>query len=147
MEYAVGVLLALAISLLPTFVRFDRDRAFYPTLMIVIASYYDLFAIMGGSARALLLESIVMAAFVSVAIIGFRFNLWLVAAALLAHGIFDFIHARIISNPGAPAWWPGFCLGYDVAAAGYLAWILRRKSRGRLAEERGEDLTPKPLSD
>jgi len=125
MEYAVGVLLAVAISLLATYVRFDRDRAFYPTLMIVIASYYDLFAIMGGSVRALLLESIVTAAFVSVAIIGFRFNLWLVAAALLAHGVFDFIHARIISNPGVPAWWPGFCLGYDVAAAGCLAWILR----------------------
>src|ERR1700704_2776876 len=44
MEYTVGVALALGISSLATVVGLDRDRAFYPTLMIVIASYYGLFA-------------------------------------------------------------------------------------------------------
>jgi hypothetical protein len=33
----------------------------------------------------------------------------------------------LIQNPGVPAWWPGFCLTYDIAAAGYLAWILRSR--------------------
>lgn len=28
--------------------EFDRDRAFYPFLMIVIASYYGLVAVMSG---------------------------------------------------------------------------------------------------
>ena len=32
-----------------------------------------------------------------------------------------------------PAWWPGFCLTYDVAAAGYLAWILRSRLPARPA--------------
>jgi hypothetical protein len=125
MEYAIGIGLALAVSALATAVGFDRDRAFYPVVAIVIASYYGLFAIMGGSTATLMTESIPIAAFVLVAILGFKFNLWLVVAALLAHGIFDFIHAHFIPNPGVPAWWPGFCLTYDVAAAGYLARILR----------------------
>jgi hypothetical protein len=30
-------------------VGFDRDRAFYPTLQVVIASYYVLFAVMSDS--------------------------------------------------------------------------------------------------
>jgi hypothetical protein len=34
------VVLALGISFLATVVGLDRDRAFYPTLMSVIASYY-----------------------------------------------------------------------------------------------------------
>ena len=49
MEYIVGIVLALTTTILATIVRLDRDRAFYPTLMIVIASYYGLFAVMGGS--------------------------------------------------------------------------------------------------
>ena len=38
MEYLVGVTLAFGISCFSTLVRFDRDRAFYPTILIVIAS-------------------------------------------------------------------------------------------------------------
>ena len=37
----------------------DRDRAFYPVVTIVIASYYALFAVMGASTHALILESLV----------------------------------------------------------------------------------------
>ena len=116
----------MSISLLATFVGFDRDRAFYPTLLIVIASHYGLFAVMGGSIQALEKESIVIAGFLLASILGFTFNLWLVVGALFAHGIFDFFHAHFISNPGVPAWWPMFCLAYDITAGGYLAWLLIR---------------------
>lgn len=126
MEYILGVGLALAVSVLATCVGFDRDRVFYPTLMIVIASYYALFAVMGGSIQVLATESIVILGFLLVSILGFRRNLWIVAGALFAHGIFDFFHDHLISNPGVPVWWPMFCLTYDVVAATYLAWLLHR---------------------
>ena len=126
MEYLVGVFLALAVSLSATFVGFDRDRAFYPTLMIVIASYYGLFAVMSESVQALIMESVVIAGFFLVSILGFKLNLWFLVGALFAHGIFDFIHARVIANSGVPVWWPMFCLAYDITAAGYLAWLLSR---------------------
>ena len=133
MEYAIGIALALSVSALATATGLDRDRAFYPVVAIVIASYYGLFAIMGGSTATLMTESIVIAAFVAISILGFKFNLWLVIAALLAHGVF-FIHAHLIPNPGVPAWWPGFCLTYDIAAAGYLAWILKSRGETTLAQ-------------
>ena len=38
MEYLIGTGLALSVSLLARFVGLDRDRAFYPTVLIVIAS-------------------------------------------------------------------------------------------------------------
>lgn len=51
MDYFIGVILAFAISFIfGTVVGFDRSRAFYPVVMIVIASYYALFALMGGDA-------------------------------------------------------------------------------------------------
>ena len=126
MPYLMGLVLALAAGGYATAMRLDRDRAFYPTVMMVIASYYVLFAVMGGSSRALVVESLIAGVFVLAASLGFRSSLWLVVAALAAHGGMDFVHARFVVNPGVPAWWPAWCGAYDVAAAGYLAWRLAR---------------------
>ena len=126
MGYAVGLVLALFVSAFARLVGFDRDRAFYPTVLIVIAAYYVLFAAMGGSGRVMIVELLVAAVFVVAASLGFRRSLWLVVVALAAHGVQDFFHARLVANPGVPAWWPAFCGTYDVVAAGYLAWRLTR---------------------
>ncbi len=125
MALIIGISLALAVGGFATAVRLDRDRAFYPTVMIVIAFYYVLFAVMGASTQALVLESLVAAGFLLAAVSGFRSTLWIVVAALAAHGIFDLVHGAAISNPGVPLWWPEFCLTYDVTAAAYLAWLLK----------------------
>jgi hypothetical protein len=121
----VGALLAFAVGLFATGIGLDRDRAFYPVVAIVIASYYALFAVMGASTHALVLESLVGTVFLAAAVSGFKSSLWLVVAALAAHGIFDLGHGTVISNPGVPSWWPHFCLAFDVTLAAYLAWRLR----------------------
>jgi hypothetical protein len=125
MEYLIGIVLALAISGGATLVGFDRDRAFYPTVMIVIAFLYGLFAIMAGAPNALFGESVPIALFVFASVIGFKRNLWIIVAALIGHGLFDLVHGRLIWNPGVPAWWPGFCGAYDVTAGAYLACFLK----------------------
>jgi hypothetical protein len=43
--------------------EFDRDRSFAPTVLIVIASYYVLFAVHGGSSQALVVESVAAGGF------------------------------------------------------------------------------------
>lgn len=126
MELLIGVILGLSVCLFATVVGLDRDRAFYPTVMIVIAAYYALFAVMGGSTQALMNELIVIIMFVGVTIAGFKYSLWLVVAALAAHGVFDFTHGHLFENPGVPLWWPHFCLAADVAIAAYLAMLLLR---------------------
>jgi len=122
---AVGAFLAFAVGLMATGVGLDRDRAFYPTVTIVIAFLYGLFAVIGTSTHALVLESLVGIVFLAAALSGFRSSLWIVVVALAAHGIFDLAHGRVISNPGVPSWWPPFCFSYDVTAAAYLAWLLK----------------------
>ena len=47
MEYLVGAALALVVCLSAGAAGFDRDRSFYPVILIVIASYYLLFAVLG----------------------------------------------------------------------------------------------------
>jgi hypothetical protein len=123
----IGVLLALGVSLLAWAAGFDRDRSFYPTVLCVVASYYVLFAAMGGSIQVLVAELVTMTVFALVAFLGFKSNLWWVAAALAGHGGFDFVHGFVVQNPGMPTWWPPFCAGYDVAAGAILAALLKSR--------------------
>ena len=123
MDIMIGIAMAVAVGLFTSVVGLERDRALYPVVMIVIASYYDLFAVMAGGS-ALAAEAMVSVLFVAAATIGFRTNLWIVVAALVAHGIFDAVHGLLIDNTGVPSWWPLWCLSYDVAAGAYLAWRL-----------------------
>lgn len=129
MEYLIGIGLAVVVCAFAMFVGFDRDGVFYPTMVIVVAHYYILFAVMGNSARALVFESLIGGVFLALAVAGFKKNLWLIVAALVGHGVFDFFHHLIVRNPGVPVWWPGFCLSFDVLAGGFLAILLMRRSR------------------
>ena len=139
MPAVVGAVLAGIVAALARLVGFDRDRAFYPTVLMVVASYYVLFAVMGGSPRAVMAESVVMAGFVVLAVVGFKGTLWVVVGGLAAHGVFDAVHAHAIANAGVPPWWPAFCLTYDVGAAAVLA-LLSGRLRFRAASAGGARL-------
>ncbi len=128
MEYLIGSILAVVVAGFAAIAGFGRDRSFYPTVLIVVASYYVLFAVMGASGRTLIIELVVACGFLLVAVVGFRRNLWLVAVAVVGHGLFDFVHHLFIDNPGMPHWWPGFCGAFDVIFGGVLAMQLMRDS-------------------
>ena len=133
MEYAIGSILALAVGGFGLSTGFDRGRAFYPTILIVVASYYILFAAMGASSRTLAAEIVVAGGFSLIAVIGFKRSLWWVAAATAGHGVFDLVHHWFIENPGVPPWWPGFCLSFDVMFGAFIAVrLLRLIQLGRL---------------
>jgi hypothetical protein len=133
MEYLIGVILTLAVAAFAAVIGFDRERAFYSTVLIVIASYYVLFAAMGGSGQTVVVESLCAGVFLLCAVIGFKSNYWLVVYALVGHGIFDSAHHFLINNPGVPRWWPGFCLASDVVFGAWLAVFLitRRQTLGK----------------
>jgi len=126
MPYVIGIACSVGVAVLARYGGFGRDRAFFPTVLIVVAHYYVLFAAMGDSVRTVLLESAVMALFVCAAVGGFKASLWIVVGALAGHGVFDAVHGHILKNAGVPVWWPAFCLAFDVGAAGALAWFLMR---------------------
>jgi len=130
MALLIGIGAALAVGVFGSLTGLDRERAFYPTILVVVASYYILFAVMAGSHSALGPELVIFALFTAVAAWGFRRDLRLVIVGLVAHGVMDFFHGGLVSNPGVPVWWPAWCGAYDVAAPAYLAFLLWR---GRVA--------------
>lgn len=122
----VGSLAAAGVGVFAHAVGYDRDRAFYATVLTVVGMLYVLFAVMAGG-RGLLPELAFFAAFAALAAAGFRRSLWIVAAGLALHGVFDFIRYAFLAAPGAPDWWPAFCGSYDVVAAIGLALLLQRR--------------------
>jgi hypothetical protein len=82
---------------------------------------------MSASTPVVIVESVAAGAFLALAVIGFKTGLWLVVVALAGHGVFDFFHHLLIDNPSVPRWWPGFCMAFDVVAAGYLAVLLKKR--------------------
>ncbi|MBL0029439.1 MAG: hypothetical protein IPO95_10400 [Rhodanobacteraceae bacterium] len=125
MAYLVGIILAILVAAFARCVGLDRDRAFYPTVLVVVASYYDLYAVIGGSMSVLAAELAVTCIFLAVVVVGFKRDLRIVAAGLVGHGLFDLVHGHLIDNPGLPAFWPAFCMSYDLVAGGLLFWMLR----------------------
>ena len=124
----VGVGLAPVVVLLGRLSGMDRDRAMYPITLIVIAAYYVLFATMGGQ-QALTTELVAATVFIVIAIVGFRTSLWVSAAGIFGHGLFDFfVHPHLTRNPGMPVFWPAFCGSIDVALGVLIAILLLRRS-------------------
>ena len=125
MSILIGIVLALVVGAFAWWLGLDRDRAFYPTVMMVIAFLYVLFAAIGGLA-AVPIEASIGFVFAALAAFGFKKSLWFVVAALVGHGLFDLVHPHAIENGGVPVWWPGFCSAYDVTAGVWLALRLTR---------------------
>ena len=83
MPYVIGIVLSAGVAVFARVVGFDRDRAFYPTVMIVIAAYYVLFAAMSGSVQTVVIESAVMVLLVAAAVAGFKLSWrWLAMESL-----------------------------------------------------------------
>ena len=72
MEYIIGLTAAAGVGLFASVIGFDKDRSFYPVVLIVIAVLYLLFAAIAGSTHSLAAESIPALIFVTAAVLGFR---------------------------------------------------------------------------
>ena len=129
MAYLLGSVLSLVVAVFARRVGLDRDRAFYATVLIVVGSYYVLFAAMSGSLQTVLVEVLVMSVFGIAAVAGFKRSSWILVAGLAGHGILDSFHGSVVHNTGVPVWWPAFCGTYDVGAALWLGWLMRRQPK------------------
>ena len=122
----IGAGLAVVLAIGARITRADQDRSFYPTILIVIAAYYVLFAFMSGEG---IVEEIVVASVFSItAIAGGILLPMLVGVGILLHGAFDFLRPMFISNSGVPAWWPAFCGGVDILLGAWVIWLSLKRA-------------------
>ena len=130
MEFIVGITLALLFCAAAAGLGMDRDRAFYPAMLIAVASYYLAFAVADGRHEVMLSELAIAAVFIVGAVAGFKRSPWIVVAGLAGHGVMDAFHHHLVHNAGVPQVWPGFCMSFDVIAAAFVAVLMLARTRG-----------------
>lgn len=86
----IGSASALGVGLFGHAIGYDRDRAFYATVLTVVGVFCVLFAVMAGGS-GVLLEIGFFGVFAAHAAIGFRRSPWIVAGGLALHGVFDLV--------------------------------------------------------
>jgi hypothetical protein len=130
MEYIVGITLALFFCAGAAGLGMGRERAFYPAVLIAVASYYLAFAVVDGRHEVMLSELAIAAVFIAAAVAGFKRSPWIAVVALAGHGVMDGFHHHIVHNAGVPQVWPGFCMTFDVTAAAFVALVMLARARG-----------------
>jgi len=135
METIVGITLALLFCGAAAGLGMDRERVFYPAVLIAVASYYLAFAVIDGRNEVMLSELAIAAIFIAGAVAGFKVNPWIAVVALAGHGVMDGFHHHVVHNIGVPRVWPGFCMSFDVTAAAFVACVMLARCRGRREQQ------------
>ena len=136
MEYIVGITLALLFCGAAAWLGMDRERVFYPAVVMAVASYYLAFAVGDGRGAVMGSEVAIAAVFIAGAVAGFKFSPWIAVVALAGHGVMDGFHHHLVNNTGVPQVWPGFCMTFDVTAGAFVALLMRTRARGKQPQQR-----------
>ena len=139
METIVGATLALFFFAAAAGLGMDRERVFYPAVVMAVASYYLAFAVGDGRGAVMASEVAIAAVFIAGAVLGFKRNPWIAVVALGGHGVMDAFHHHLVHNTGVPQAWPGFCMSFDVTAAVIVASIMWARAR-RSGKQQGFNL-------
>lgn len=131
-ELITGIVLAIAIVWTARLSGFEKDRSFYPVLLIVIAFYYVLFSFQSYQIYQVLFEAIIAFSFAALALWGHHKNLVIVGFALILHGIYDLFHGIIPLSTSAPEWWPLFCFGVDVVLGFFLIVLFFKQKKVKI---------------
>ena len=126
LDFITGALFgALFIYLLR---RWKLEKGFrsYAVALIVAALIYQGFALNAADPRWPGYEAAGVLAYGSIALLGMRYSPWLIAAGWALHVLWDVLLHGGEATPFVPAWYPGICIGFDLAVAAYLGYRLRR---------------------
>lgn len=125
--FLIGIALALVFLVVARFSGLDREKGVYPALLISIALFYVVFALEHGNTAQIIFNVFIAGLFIAAALLGYLKSLWIIAAGLILHGLFDAVYPAIASSP-APTWWAPFCLAVDVLFGLFLiSMIIRNK--------------------
>lgn len=121
----IGIVLSLFIIFSAKFTRFDRDVSFYPSILIFIASFYILFAVMAG--HSIVRESFIAFIFILLALYGAYKSLFVIGLAIMLHGAYDILHIFQFKESVAPTWWAPFCAAVDFVIGIWVTYLSKKQ--------------------
>ncbi len=129
-EVILGLLAAIVSILVIRQIYPNKDHAFWRAGLVIAAVIYVGFYFFGGSIQWILTELGGVALYLGFAILSKRYSLLFLALGWEVHVLWDVLLHAGGEPTFVPAWYPGVCLGFDIAIAGYVVWLKRRRGAG-----------------
>jgi len=122
--FVIGIVLTIGLLSVSWITGLYRERGVYVVTLIAIAFFYIVFALEHGDTTVVIVNTIVAALFVVLALFGYMRSLMLVALGLILHGVFDGVYLLSSTNP-SPEWWGPFCFAVDIALGTFLILLIK----------------------
>ena len=127
-ELLVGAGLGIAALLVFRLAKIHRERGPYAVLLVAVTVPYVMMAVETHEPD-LLRHILIAIGFTSLAMIGARFNLWLVVLGFVGHALLDgVLHHTPLVAP-TPGWYGPVCLGFNLIVAAGLAGFLAQGNK------------------
>ena len=108
----------------------ERHLSLWANGLVIAALIYVVFALLGKNYDWLSIEVAGVLLYAIPAILSLKYSKYWLAVGWALHVLWDvLLHAN--GNPDyVPMWYPGVCLGFDLAIAGFVVWWLRKGKAG-----------------
>ena len=116
----IGVILAAVTMAVAMLIPKPKALDLFAMLLIFIAAIYVGFALLDGRRREALIETVMVALFFVLAILGLWVTPDFLVAGYVAHGAWDALHHPKAVQTKVVSWWPPFCLVYDWIIGGFI---------------------------
>jgi len=118
-----GAVLAVATTPLLLLLSKTHSEQFAAMLLAVIGAIYIGFGLQTGTRTQIITEWSVAFGFFAAALASLWLTPWIIPAALVAHGFWDYAHHQNSRLAPIPSWYPPFCAVADLVLAAVLALI------------------------
>lgn len=138
----IGFVLALPIIFFVRKTLPNKDHAFWRIGLVIAAVIYPIFVLIRGQMEMMPMEIGGVFLYGFLAWLSKKYSLIWLAVGWLLHMCWDvFLHSAE-STPYVPAGYAMACLGFDIAIAGYIGWLVfeRGKRRGISFNKLGEKI-------
>lgn len=125
-EIIIGAALALGLLFLPINKQHLQIKI-WSFALILAAIIYVGFALLASNREWLPTELVGVLIYSIPAFLALKYNGWWLVLGWIAHVLWD-IGLHTGGHPGfVPSWYPGVCIGFDLAVAGYFAYKIWNK--------------------
>lgn len=129
LEIVIGLIIALTCIFIVQRIYPKKDHAFWRIGLIMAALVYVGFALFGGYTNYLPLELGGVVLYGLFAFLSKKHTLYWLALGWGLHIAWDvFLHGGA-STPFVPHWYPGLCIGFDIAIALYLIYLISKREK------------------
>lgn len=124
----IGFFIALPIIFLARKIFPNRDHAFWRIGLVIAAVIYPIFVLIADQPEHLPMELGGVVLYSALAWLSKKYSLYWLAIGWALHVCWDLFLHSATSTPYVPGGYAVACLGFDIAIASYILWLISKRT-------------------